>query len=114
MYDDLCISGGKLTARAFKSATAYASKQIDKMKAENLAKKNAGSQKEEPVRGQQTLADLTAGNDKLTNTIIANTKGEGEKSSEDFWVKAERLLYCALIGYRIQIISLYADIKNTN
>ena len=36
---------------------------------------------------------------KLTNTIIANTKGDGEKSSEDFWVKAERLLYCALIGY---------------
>lgn len=36
---------------------------------------------------------------KLVNTIIANTKGEGEKSGEDFWVKAERLLYCALIGY---------------
>lgn len=36
---------------------------------------------------------------KLVNTIIANTKGEGEKSSEDFWVKAERLLYSALIGY---------------
>jgi type IV secretion system protein VirD4 len=36
---------------------------------------------------------------KLANTIIANTKGEGEKSGEDFWVKAERLLYCALIGY---------------
>ena len=36
---------------------------------------------------------------KLVNTIIANTKGEGEKSSEDFWMKAERLLYCALIGY---------------
>ncbi len=36
---------------------------------------------------------------KLVNTLIANTKGEGEKSSEDFWVKAERLLYCALIGY---------------
>ncbi len=36
---------------------------------------------------------------KLVNTIIANTKGEGEKSAEDFWVKAERLLYCALIGY---------------
>lgn len=36
---------------------------------------------------------------KLVNTIIANTKGEGEKSSEDFWVKAERLLYTALIGY---------------
>ena len=36
---------------------------------------------------------------KLANTIIANTKGEGEKSSEDLWVKAERLLYCALIGY---------------
>ena len=36
---------------------------------------------------------------KLVNVIIANTKGDGGKSSEDFWVKAERLLYCALIGY---------------
>ena len=36
---------------------------------------------------------------KLVNVIIANTKDDGEKSSEDFWVKAERLLYCALIGY---------------
>ena len=36
---------------------------------------------------------------KLVNTIIANTKGEGEKSAEDFWVKAERLYYTALIGY---------------
>jgi len=36
---------------------------------------------------------------KLVNTIIANTSGEGAKSSEDFWVKAERLYYTALIGY---------------
>ena len=36
---------------------------------------------------------------KLVNVIIANTKGDGAKSSEDFWDKAERLLYCALIGY---------------
>lgn len=36
---------------------------------------------------------------KLVNTIIMNTKGDGEKAGEDFWVKAERLLYCALIGY---------------
>lgn len=36
---------------------------------------------------------------KLVNTLISNTKGEGEKSAEDFWVKSERLLYCALIGY---------------
>lgn len=36
---------------------------------------------------------------KLVNVIIANTKGDNEKSSEDFWVKAERLLYSALIGY---------------
>ena len=36
---------------------------------------------------------------KLVSAIIANTKGEGEKSSEDFWVKAERLYYTALIGY---------------
>jgi type IV secretion system protein VirD4 len=36
---------------------------------------------------------------KLVNTIIVNTKGEGEKSGEDFWVKAERLYYSALIGF---------------
>lgn len=36
---------------------------------------------------------------KLVNAIIANTKGDGEKSGEDFWVKAERLYYTALIGY---------------
>lgn len=36
---------------------------------------------------------------KLVNTIIMNTKGDGEKAGEDFWVKSERLLYCALIGY---------------
>lgn len=36
---------------------------------------------------------------KLVNTLIVNTKGEGEKSGEDFWVKAERLLYQAYIGY---------------
>lgn len=35
---------------------------------------------------------------KLVTTLIANTKGEG-KSGDDFWVKAETLLYCALIGY---------------
>ena len=44
------------------------------------------------IRGEKDIL-------KLVNTIIANTKGEGEKSTEDFWVKAERLLYCALIGY---------------
>ena len=36
---------------------------------------------------------------KLVNTIIVNTKGDGDKSGEDFWVKAERLLYTAYIGY---------------
>ena len=36
---------------------------------------------------------------KLVNTLIENTKGDGEKSGEDFWVKAEKLYYCALIGY---------------
>ena len=36
---------------------------------------------------------------KLVNTLILNTKGEGEKSNEDFWVKAERLLYTAYISY---------------
>ena len=36
---------------------------------------------------------------KLVQTIIANTKGEGEKAGEDFWIKAEKLYYTALIGY---------------
>lgn len=36
---------------------------------------------------------------KVVNVLIENTKGEGEKAGEDFWVKAERLLYCALIAY---------------
>ena len=35
---------------------------------------------------------------KLTTTLIANTKGDG-KSGDEFWTKAETLLYCALIGY---------------
>ena len=36
---------------------------------------------------------------KLVNTIIVNTKGEGQQASEDFWVKAEKLYYTALIVY---------------
>ena len=36
---------------------------------------------------------------KLVNTIIINTKGDGEKAAEDFWTKSERLFYSALIGY---------------
>ena len=36
---------------------------------------------------------------KLVNALIMNTKGEGDKSGEDFWVKAERLYCSALIGY---------------
>ena len=42
---------------------------------------------------------LFYGNSALVNTLICNTKGEGEKSAEDFWVKSERLFYTALIGY---------------
>ena len=47
------------------------------------------------------LPDLRSEKDilKLVQTIIANTKGEGEKAGEDFWVKAEKLYYTALIGY---------------
>ena len=36
---------------------------------------------------------------KVVNTLIVNTKGEGEKSAEDFLGESLRLLYCALIGY---------------
>ncbi len=35
---------------------------------------------------------------KLVNTLITNTKGDG-RTGDDFWVKAETLLFCALIGY---------------
>ena len=47
------------------------------------------------------LPDIRSEKDilKLVNALILNTKGKGEKSSEDFWVKAERLYYSALIGY---------------
>ncbi|MBR3397033.1 MAG: type IV secretory system conjugative DNA transfer family protein, partial [Lachnospiraceae bacterium] len=58
---------------------------------------------------------------KFVNVIMANTKGEGEKSGEDFWVKAERLLYCALIGYiwyeapeREQNFSMLLDLINAS
>ena len=36
---------------------------------------------------------------KLVNTIIVNTKGEGQQSGDDFWVKTEKLYYTALIAY---------------
>lgn len=47
------------------------------------------------------LAYITSETDilEVVNVIIENTKGKGEKSNEDFWVKAERLLYNAVIGY---------------
>ena len=38
---------------------------------------------------------------KLVNTLIANTKGEGEKSAEDFWVKAERLFVLRVGGLHL-------------
>lgn len=46
------------------------------------------------------FAYITSENDimKLVNTIMVNTKGEGEKAGDDFWTKAERLLYMAYIG----------------
>lgn len=47
------------------------------------------------------FAYLTSEKDilKLVQTITVNTKGEGEKVGEDFWVKAEKLYYTVLIGY---------------
>lgn len=46
------------------------------------------------------FAYISSENDimKLVNTIMVNTKGEGEKAGDDFWTKAERLLYMAYIG----------------
>lgn len=44
------------------------------------------------IRGEKDIL-------KLVNVLIANTRGEGEKAAEDFWTKAERLLYCALFGF---------------
>jgi type IV secretion system protein VirD4 len=47
------------------------------------------------------LPDIRSEKDilKFTTALIANTKGEGTKGGDDFWQKAEVLLYCALIGY---------------
>ena len=53
------------------------------------------SMKYNPLRYIRSEKDIL----KLVNALILNTKGDGEKSSEDFWIKAERLYYCALIGY---------------
>lgn len=39
---------------------------------------------------------------KFVNTLIANTKGEGTQSGEDFWVKAERLLFTAYVAYIVK------------
>lgn len=47
----------------------------------------------------------------IVNVIIENTKGKGEKSGEDFWVKAERLLYNALIGFLFDWYG-YEDVVN--
>lgn len=44
------------------------------------------------IRGEKDIL-------KLVNVLMANTRGEGEKAAEDFWTKAERLLYCALFGF---------------
>ncbi|GHV47146.1 hypothetical protein FACS189499_04140 [Clostridia bacterium] len=48
---------------------------------------------------------------KFVTALIANTKGEG-KGGDDFWVKAETLLYCALVG--IIHYDGYEDEKNMN
>ena len=54
---------------------------------------------ENPTLENPTQENPTLENPMQLNTLIANTKGEGEKSAEDFWVKSERLFYTALIGY---------------
>ena len=59
--------------------------------------KSADGESEDYYKKDELVATITT--DDTVNTIMVNTKGEGEKSSEDFWTKAERLLYCALIGY---------------
>lgn len=62
---------------------------------------------------------------KLVTVIIANTKGEGEKATEDFWVKAEKLLYTALIAliwyegdedenYKNPVDMLFEDLEKRN
>ena len=55
----------------------------------------AKSMKYNPISYIQSEKDIL----KLVNVLIENTKGEGEKSGEDFWIKSERLLYSAYIGF---------------
>ena len=62
------------------------------------------------------LAYITNESDilEIVNVIIENTKGKGEKSGEDFWVKAERLLYNALIGYLFDWYGFEGAAQNPN
>ena len=79
------------TVRDGRGKVIYESYRIKVLNTINFSK----SMKYNPLAYVRSEKDIL----KLVNVIIANTKGDGEKSSEDFWVKAERLLYCALIGY---------------
>ena len=95
----LVVSGTKFTGRLLKAAI---SKYMAHCKEKKLQKQRS---RDAPVtpHGKQTVKQLIGQNSekdilKLVTTLIANTKGEG-KAGDDFWVKAETLLYCALIGY---------------
>ena len=85
------LDGDGKPVRDDKGKVIYEPYRIKVLNTINFAK----SMKYNPLAYVRSEKDIL----KLVNVIIANTKGEGEKSSEDFWVKAERLLYCALIGY---------------
>ena len=74
-----------------KGRTIYEPYQIKSLNTINFAKSNHYN----PFAYIHSERDIL----KLVNALIVNTKGEGEKSSGDFWEKAERLYYCALIGY---------------
>lgn len=91
----LLIECGKLLAKGRKvvkkGITTYESYRIKVLNTINFKK----SMQYNPFVYIRSEKDIL----KLVSTIIANTKGEGDKAGEDFWVKAEKLYYTALIGY---------------
>ena len=66
---------------------------------ENPTTDNPTSENPTQLNKDRSRTNLSKKEKSITNTIIVNTKGEGAQSTEDFWVKAERLYYTALIGY---------------
>ena len=96
------LESGSITPNAkeeIKEAARKHNPKKDKSLTERIKDKKEQSQKKQnPFAYIHTEQDVL----KFVNTLIANTKGEGAQSGEDFWVKAERLLFTAYVAYIVK------------